>query len=400
MCLCCLTLGSALFVLKYSVRVPGVTESSAIAAAIAFAAAYAGALVLLVARRKRRHAASWRGAGPPRFLTDELVGLFVVALVVLALVTPNVTRVSRLPAIENWLGALMSGQFPYCTSVDPSGLPGLFFIALPLWALDLTWLLAPIGLGLTWWLARKALGLELGWLGLVALAGLPAVYYEVIVKSELVFNGALSIGAVALAWWAWKRGTVPALVLAAMLGGAVASTRLSAALVLFVCGITLLRRSPGFAVRYGILSVAVFMATVIPFYVWSPTLFVDCGPFAVQGGYLTGPWTIAVAVAALGIGWNSDNAQTSLAASGILIWMATGVAFVSQVLDVGFEATVWGDKFDLAYFVLAVPLLLIGLVGAPCRVENERAAVPYRTKDLNSTPGQDSKGSPIRPDHS
>ncbi|GAB5536245.1 MAG: hypothetical protein Rubg2KO_24940 [Rubricoccaceae bacterium] len=354
-CLTMLALTGAVFVLKYGARVPGLSERGSIAVALVFAVAYIAAIV------GARVASSAPWLRDRRWLLTAGAVLGLASVVVLAALSPDVSRVARSPAIADWLGRLANGQFPYGPPTDPSGFPGLFLLAAPFWALGALWLIAPVGTALAWALVRRAGGAAslAGWVGLMLF---PPTFYEALVRSELVFNGALSMGAVLVAEWARRRDTGGALILAGLATGLVLSTRLSAALVLVVYGVWLLRRAPQFAMRYGILAASVFALTLAPLVLWSPDAFIEVGPFAVQGAYLPLLVQAAVVVAALLAGWVSRNAGDVLTSAGILIWLSVLVAFGIQVNDIGWAPTVWGDGFDLAYFVLPAPLLLWGAV--------------------------------------
>lgn len=349
-CVAALALSGAVFVLKYAVRLPGVTEPVAALAAVAFALGYAALVGGLAAREPQ--------AGDVRAAGLGATVLFV-ALAALALATSDATRVARLPAIQEWLGAFANGEFPYGTPQRPSGFPGLFLVVAPFWAAGGLWAVAPVGTALTGLLLRRPRALAV----LAALALFPPTYYEAAVKSELVFCGALSVGAVGLAEWARRRGTWGPLGLAAVAAGVVLSTRLSAALVVAAYGVWVLRRAPRFAWRFGPPAAAVFALTVVPFYLWSPGRFVASGPLAVQGAYLPTAAKLAVVAATVAAGWSARSAERVLVRAGGVVWVAAATSFGLVVAEIGFRAALWGDGFDVAYFVLAVPLLLWGAVG-------------------------------------
>jgi len=353
-CAVLLGLTGTVFVLKYGARVAPV--SAAVPLAVLFAAFYVGVLVRL---RK------WAGASPGRAAYVARGALAVLLLVGLAeaLLAPDATRVARAPAVAAWLDALAAGSFPYCLPIRPSALPGLFFLLAPLHALGaLAW--GPFfGLALFVFTAHRLVQSPLDrFVVFAALVGLPSLHYEGLVQSELFLNAALALGAVALAErartapgasWTWAAG---------LAAGVAASTRMVVPLVLALYLAHALRHAPrGRALGAAALAVAVFAALAAPFVLWDAARFFDCGPLAVQGLYLPPAVPLVALPAALALGWTAHDLRAVAARAGALLFALVAVAFAWRAAGIGLPLTVWGDGFDVAYFVLPTPWLALAL---------------------------------------
>ena len=328
----------AVFVLRYGSRV----TSLAWVAAFAFAGVYVA--LVLTARRSARDTV-------PRVF----VAAFVLGTLVLALVTPTESGVIRLLAIETWLERVGSGTFPYASPVRPSGFPGLFLLALPLWATGLLALLPVAGL-LAFLTTMRAARLGRPLAVLCGLALLPSFYYEVVVHSELFFNAALALGSL----WVFERARSHgwAMLLAAgALAGFMLSTRLFVGVVYAVYGAYAFRTAWARGAAFAAVAFVVWAATWVPFARWDPEQFAAFGPFSIQGLYLP-QWAMgACVIGALVLGWRAPDLSAVVARVGWLLLGLVGTSFcLVQLNHLSAPA-----GFDVAYFVLPTPFLLLTL---------------------------------------
>lgn len=345
-----LAAGGGLFVAKYGARV----SPLAIPVGAAFPVVYVSSLSAVRGLARRLPA---RGAARA---ANGVAVLFLLVGAGLAVAGPETTRVARAPAIEEWLGAMARGAYPYCRPMRPSGLPGLFFLAAPFWAADALALIPLVGLGLflvfAWrWVPRPADRLVV----VAALAGLPQVYYEVLVRSELFANVTLTLGVLLLAERALRRGGGWAWVAAAA-AGLVGATRLVAPLVFSVYVAFAYRRAPARVVGATLGAALVFAGLVAPFVAWDPTGFATCGPLAIQGLYLPPAAVVGIGGAALALGWTAGGLRDVGFRAGVLVSAAVAVSFGLAAARYGLSGAVEGG-FDLGYFVLPTPLLALAL---------------------------------------
>jgi hypothetical protein len=333
-----------LFVLKYGERLVG--------APLAFWAAAAYGLVYLSAlgyvARQRVGAPGW-----------VLAGVVVGIAVGVAYGAPATNGLARAPAINEWLGALSAGTFPYGQPSAPSSLPGLFLLASPFWATGAVWLIPPVGLALLLWLMSRVAGSR-GGVGVVATVGFVPVWYEVILHSELVANGAVGLAALLVSEALRRRGDRTALAVSVLVGGVALSTRLSVAIAFAVYGAWVLRRQPRWAVWWGGGALAVVALTVAPFAIWEPDVFGALGPFSVQGRFIP-LWAGVPGVgAALVLGWTAADLRAVVGRAGALLVVLAGCSFSLMLAQDGPPA-LWDSRFDITYLVLGAPFLLASL---------------------------------------
>jgi hypothetical protein len=118
-------------------------------------------------------------------------------------------------------------------------------------------------------------------------------------------------------------------------------------------------------IRNGILFTSmvlvVFSLTLLPFMIWNPDLFFAHGPFSVQLAYL--PIWVAVIFITISIllGWNASNLSDLVYFSGLTLFALVGVAFLLRTSAIGIGASVFGDGFDITYFIFCTPFLLLSL---------------------------------------
>jgi hypothetical protein len=194
---------------------------------------------------------------------------------------------------------------------------------------------------------------------MAGLALLPAFYYEVVVHSELFFNASLALGSL----WVFERARQHgwALLLAAgALAGLLLSTRLFVGVVYAVYGAYAFRSAWGRGAAFAAIALAAWAVTWVPFAAWDPEQFAAFGPFAVQGLYLPGWATGVSALVALALGWRAPDLPAVVARTGWLLLGLVILSFVMVVLHRESAPTLFAG-FDVAYFILPTPFLLLTL---------------------------------------
>ena len=349
------TVGAA-FMLKYGARW---TDGAAVLAS-AYAVGYAALFMAL----RRVDAGSFRWLQERRLF---LVALFAVVLGagIVVEVVPEASRVGRLPALEEWIRRGMAGLFPWgtATETNPSGLPFLFMLALPFYALGNLGFLEVAGVllfGLVVLRHTRRHGDR--WLQLGALLLLPPFYYELLVRSELFFNMALVPALFLLAerHLDVRRRDVRFVGLA-VLFGLVLSTRAIVALPYAAYGAYRFRGHLRQGFLFLTLALLTFSGTLAPFIAWAPERFFTEGPFAVQGLYLHPSLAVFFALAAGMAGWRAKDRSDVLFATGTLLFFVVVVAAGPAVATWGLPAVLAEDRFDVAYFIFCVPFLILSL---------------------------------------
>lgn len=287
-------------------------------------------------------------------------------------INPLALQVDRWSALHNFLSAGFHGRYPYQAMSHLghpiSGFPGLFLLALPFYALGDVGLLqfaALVGFAALLRVKFRNVGTPVFLLGL--LIGFPVFEYELFVRSDLFANMLI------VAWLfhlsrlsspgfrPLRLGTEKLLMWAAVWGLAL-STRGVVLIPLLLVVFPLLRgRGLKVSLAFGAVLSGVFLATFLPFYLWNPGLFWQHNPFDVQSGYISG-WALAIVVAACCfLGYRHREKPRLFLHAGVLLYATVLGCWILKSLQVGWGEALWGNGFDISYFSLSLPFLLISL---------------------------------------
>ncbi len=292
------------------------------------------------------------------------------AAIALALVMtrfdPEALRVTRYPAIREWLDHLLHGRFPYASAVLPSAFPVLFLIALPFQAIGDLGLLQIAAFGAFAWACRRAARAhpETAWFALGLLLAAPLFLYEVVTRSELFSNMTLVLLFLAGIEGRARPGTTPWRGIAA---GLLLSTRGIVGLAYAVFLPWRYRNDRRSGAVVAAWCVATFVATLVPFLLWDARRFAQFGPFAIQLSYIPTPLLAGVFAVAIAWGW---LARSVLQAWLGIVWVLFGVIaalFAWSVALQGWTYILVQDDFDISYFAFAHTFLIwvVARFGAP-----------------------------------
>lgn len=249
--------------------------------------------------------------------------------------------------------------------MNPSPLPVLFFLALPFYLIGNLGFLEVAGI---LFLGAAALKMDRAdsrraSVQLVTLLLLPSTYYELITRSELLFNISLVVLVLLLADETVVTGETDLKFFAiAVVMGLILSTRTVVGLA-YASFVVFKFRKGNFssAVLFSLLVISTFCLTLAPFMIWNFREFVLDGPFAVQFGYVSLPVMIFSLALAVIIGFVSESIEGLFYLSGLLIFALVLWAFVGRAIQVGFADAVFGSRFDVGYFILCVPYLILSI---------------------------------------
>jgi hypothetical protein len=324
-------------------------------------AAAAPAMILAVPKSVQRRLYPW-------------IAFVAAALCIVAwhLVPVETLRVDRWELMSNFLHRLFQGEYPYLASshlnpAPPAPFPWLFLVGLPAWAVgEIGWF--PLGSLVLLVLAapKQARGVLV-----FALATSLPVWYEIVVRSNIVANAAL-VGAFLLSRPSRK---LSAVVVSGAFAGIVLCTRASfAAPILVWAGSEFLadRRWKDGAIW----STMAVVVAVLPFallvVIWGWPLFYDWNPLRIQGS-IQAPWLpLTALVLSPWVGAAAKSSKEKLVAA---FWVS-----LIPMLSLLIPNVVDGTFFDLnrGYFEVAFwnTALVVGFVAAALYAsENEKAIV-------------------------
>ena len=281
-------------------------------------------------------------------------------------------NVDRWSVIDSFLRALDAGAYPYFAESHlgnpPGPMPVYYLLAYPFNAFGTLELLSVIGpIAGCWWLATRVSHARYVNSFLLLLGSSAWVYWEVLVRSNLLTYSVLVV--LALAYWVRLvknyDGGRASIIGAAVVTGLLLSTRSVYALAyipvfgsfLFVAG----RR--GVAVSSAVVAIATFVLTFLPFYlIWPDALFV-MNPFIIQSGFLLPTAYVAVF---LGLALTSlllprIRAQP-IFSGGILLFAVILAYALYHVFERGLTTAYFDSVVDISYFIFCAPFLVYGTV--------------------------------------
>jgi hypothetical protein len=299
-----------------------------------------------------------------KILTIKAI-LVSAAVLAFILLFPRLGEIGRLPAIEDWIDRFRAGLFPYNSPHTPSSYPVIFFLAYPFHLMGNAGVLPFFGTILFMFLVLKDQNTVRVPLVKILLLLLSVIfYYEVVTRSELIFNMML-VGLVVYICEKYLHSAKidSTFILCALLTGVVLSTRSVTAMLFVIYFLYKFRYDLTNVFIFGIISLAVFAAFILPFYLWDPESFLKNGPFAVQSYLSNLPVIIIVLVfvAALYSGWAVSNVNEFYFSGGIILFFAAAVSFLLRVSETGFNEALINDGYDIAYFIFCVPLLILSI---------------------------------------
>jgi hypothetical protein len=284
------------------------------------------------------------------------------------IIFPAFGEIGRQPAINDWLSRLINGHFPYISPNIPSSYPALFFFSFPFYIIGNTGLLEFLGVVLFFYLIYYTVKKDNTSLApliktLTFLLSI-VVLYEIVTRSELFFNMML----VALVVYICEKHLDvkkinTRFILSAVLTGMVLSTRSVTALLFLIYFIFRFKYEIRNLIIYGIISVMVFLSFLLPFYIWDAELFIKSGPFAVQSNAsnLSFIFILLIFLTGLYSGWIISNVREFFFSGGLILFAAALISFLMRVTEIGINVALINDGYDIAYFILCVPLLILSI---------------------------------------
>ncbi len=310
---------------------------------------------------RRRQAGVWLGA--------LLVLYLVAAYAVYRAMDPYALEADRWSALQAFFDALFRGEFPWAVKshlgTNVSVFPGMQTLVLPFYLLGDVGLLqfAAIIAFVALMIVRSGETSRPLFLLGVFLA-MPVIQYQVFVRSDLLGN------AVAIAWlmhvslrpgvarggrlYAW----------AAVWGVALSTRAIFIIPFIYVMWRLVDDRGVKAIVLAGLVVVAAFMATFLPFYLWDPVLFWERNPYHVQSGYVRREILLFILAATAVFGYLRRRSSATFLYTGATLFLTIFICWVFKSVDVGWSNSLWEHGFDITYFSLCVPFLILSFGGA------------------------------------
>ena len=349
---------NSLFMIKYGVRFIG---PHAYVLAIIMLIGY---MVLLFTGPVIFNKLSWR-ASAVFFITLVFCSI-VFNILVDASIKPESIKVDRWSAITSWDKKILHGEYPYEARTHlggiVSGLPGLFIITLPFYFMgDVGYFQAATLLlfGLVCAMVLKAdkrvpafllFFLSIGFL------------WEIFVRSEIGGNAVITILSMIILERYRGRQTVKTMLLCGAILGYLMAMR---TVFLVPCAIYLVRwldfKKIGRTAAFAITSLTVFCLLLFPFIAWDMHKFLSNNPFHEQSDKMPLGLAACFVVGAVVCGFFARSLERAVLVSGYVLFGLIGSGFLIKIFRAGFTQAFWGSGFDISYFMVALPFLVLSL---------------------------------------
>ncbi len=307
------------------------------------------------------------------FSTRKRIWLITAAMAVFWIVAfryiaVEYLRVDRWLMATGWLDNFFSGQHPYTPLSAENNVPGpfpvLFLLAIPFyWLHEIGYFSIAGFLFLAFLLVRifKDMPGAVMFCLMSLFFSLP-FQWEVFTRSTLFVNAVLMVG-VAHYYYQCKWTNRHQLLIGGLMGGLLLSTRSIAVIPFAVSLIMVLRTKPlGRNRSFFLLAITavVFILTLLPLYLWHPAEFCRYNPILVQNLVLPAWWLGGIfLLCACVAGWFSRTFFAGIAWSGILLFLIVMCSFIMTIFRLDFTRAFFESRFDISYFIISLPLLII-----------------------------------------
>jgi hypothetical protein len=346
-----------LFVIKY----PGRYGFSPLYLGLAYIAFVAGGTWLL--RCKAAFLAELSGRRQLLMVMAITAGLLLLMLQF----DPESIRNARYKLLNQAIGMLLNGTFPYGAPMPAhhSAFPFWYAIALPFYVIGDTGLLQILTFFLGGFILLR-LDSTTSPAGILALAASPAFIYEITVRSGLAGNMILVLVYLHLIKARLTRHQPASVFIIGLIGGLLLSTR---GVVFLIFAIYLGHYTKN-NLRSGWLLLAgwllSFSLTMLPFLLWDGARFLAVGPMMhqLQLTRLTGWLILPALLAVFLVGRKSKTITGVFEATGLFLFSGVAASFCASIISNGLAASIMDSRFDISYFCLALPFIIVGWMRA------------------------------------
>ena len=297
----------------------------------------------------------------------SLATFTVAAIITLhQLVDPYQLQVDRWSAIDHFLQRLLTGEYPYLAQTHLGGYGSPF----PVWNIfHLPFFIAGnIAIGMTVMVLilvsslKKLTGSYLhATIYLVLLVMSPAFWYEVAVRSDLIYNFILCF--LLCGWW-YKRdiSAESSPWFTGIISGLILSTRLSVIIPFFIFLFSGVVKS-GWKQRFQFVGsgAGVFILSFLPFIVWDADslIFFEYNPFVLQTRQGS-PYELIVLFSMLiplSLMWKQNFSRFSFYTTLTVVTFVS-VTFLHRMIIDDFNSGLFSSRYDITYFTMALPFVL------------------------------------------
>lgn len=304
---------------------------------------------------------------PLFFMTSIFFFVFTIYLNIN--IDGNTLMVDRWSAMEVGIRALINGEYPY-SAIDhlngrTSNLPTLLFIGIPFYFLGNIGFLQSFAFLLFLYITFKVFNsYKSRLLCLLLLILSPSYLWEIYAKSDLMSNFIIILSAVIFIQDRISRNIKITPLFESFLLTSLIMTRLTAIIPI---SILLFKHFYKYSVQKKIIFIAVSLTTMIIFSyicfnkVSSLSHFYQHNPFELQNRQLPSIISFILIVAPMIYSFRTKDLKSIIYLSVIFLLLPVSIAFFISILNNGFVASLFKSSFDISYFNMVLPFLLLSL---------------------------------------
>lgn len=304
---------------------------------------------------------------PLFYITSILFFVFTIYLNIN--VDGNTLMVDRWSAMEVGIKALLNGEYPY-SAVDhlngrTSNLPTLLFIGIPFYFLGNIGFLQSFAFLLFLYILFKAFNDYKDRLFcMMLLIFSPSYLWEIYVKSDLMSNFIIILAVVVFMQDRIFRNIKISPLFESFLLTSLVMTRITAIIPI---SILFFKHFYKFSVQKKIIFIAVAFATVIIFSyicfnkVSSLEHFYKHNPFELQNRQLPSILSLILIITPMIYSFRAKDIKSIIYLTVIFLLLPVSIAFFTSIYYSGFKATLFESYFDISYFNMVLPFLLLSL---------------------------------------
>ncbi|ANF49742.1 hypothetical protein A0O34_03940 [Chryseobacterium glaciei] len=280
-------------------------------------------------------------------------------------------NVDRWSAMEIGIKALLNGEYPYNIpdhmGRESSNLPMLIILGMPFYLIfgSVGFLQSFIFLFFSYLIIKIFNNYKQRLAVLILLFFSPSYLWEVYVKSDLFSNFIIVSGFVFLIWQNFIKEKKLKLEWASVLTALIFLTRLS---VIIPIVLLLFKKFYNFTIKEKLrfASVFVIMISCILYLFFhnaeSFDLIVKHNPFMIQGAKQPLFLSISYIILAFILSFKLKSFYDSIYWTGTLLFICVFVPFIIYLMEYGYNDIVNNSMFDLSFFNMSMPFVILGLV--------------------------------------
>lgn len=307
-----------------------------------------------------------------KYLFWILVGLFFSFSIFLNYyVEAKTLNVDRWDAMEVGIKAVLNNEYPYnikdFMGRESSNLPFLIIVGMPFYLLfdSVGYLQSFCFLLFSYLLFKVFHHYKLRLAGLLLLVLSPSYLWEVYVKSDLLSNFILVAGFAYLIWTQFIQRRNIKIEWVSVLTVLIFLTRLSVIIPLIII---LFKKIYKFNIREKLRFTAFFILIVsgiLYFFLrnaesWE-VLF-NHNPFTIQGGKQPILLSVSYIIMAIFFSFKAKTFFDVAFSSGLILFITVLSAFLLYLLEYGYENVIFNSFFDLSFFNMSIPFIIVSLV--------------------------------------